>query len=193
MPFNIILTYANTSRVNDIRARPCALWLLHGIVESGSAFIEGNGGELPHALKIYGGNIDVRFVLRSKGTLVCKSSSSVFNRTSPSLLHTFVVDTPLNFPMPFNIILTYANTSRVNDIRRLLVRSSSSLLLVHGKGFILQVFWDNLNYRYFLWYCSFVRMGCSNWRILTSAVCWWQRFWTLSQNPHTCWTSQHQM
>ena len=99
---------------------------------------------------IYGGNIDVGFVLRRKGTLVCKSSSSVFAGTSPSLLHTFVVDTLLNFPMPFNIILTYANTSRVNDIRRLLVRNSSSLLLVDGKGFMLQVFWDNLNYRYFL-------------------------------------------
>ena len=45
---------------------------------------------------IYGGNIDVSFVLSSKGTLVCNSSSSVLfhNRTSPSLLlHTFVVDT----------------------------------------------------------------------------------------------------
>ena len=88
---------------------PCSYWksdTLHAIVESGSAFIEGNGSELPHALKIYGGNIDVRFVLRNKGTLVCNLSSSVFNRTSPSLLHTFVVDTLLNFPMPFNIILT---------------------------------------------------------------------------------------
>ena len=74
-----------------------------------------------HLLREMVGNIDVRFVLRSKGTLVCKSSSSVFNRTSPSLLHTFVVDTLLNFPMPFNIILTYPNTSRVNTIRRLLV------------------------------------------------------------------------
>ena len=81
---------------------------------------------------------------------MCKSSSSVFTATSPSLLQTFVVDTLLNFPMPFNIILTYASTSRVNDIRRLLVRNSSSLLLVDGKGFMLQVFWDNLNYRYFL-------------------------------------------
>ena len=88
---------------------PCSYWksdTLHAIVESGSVFIEGNGSELPHALKIYGGNIDVRFVLRNKGTLVCNLSSSVFNRTSPSLLHTFVVDTLLNFPMPFNIILT---------------------------------------------------------------------------------------
>ena len=30
------------------------------------------------------------------------SSSSLFNRTSPSLLHTFVVDTLLNFLKPFN-------------------------------------------------------------------------------------------
>ena len=71
---------------------------------------------------------------------MCKSSSSVFNRTSPSLLHTFVVDTLLNFPMPFNIIITYANTLRVNDIRRLLVRSSSSLLLVHGKALSCKFF-----------------------------------------------------
>ena len=44
---------------------------------------------------IYGGNIDVSFVLSSKGTIVCNSSSSVLvlNRTSPSLLHTFVADT----------------------------------------------------------------------------------------------------
>ena len=33
---------------------------------------------------------------------------------------TFSVDTLLNFPMPFNIILTYTNTSRVNAFRRLL-------------------------------------------------------------------------
>ena len=52
---------------------------------------------------------------------MCNSSSSVFNRASPSLLHTFVVDTLPNFPMPFNIILTYANTSRVNTIRRLVI------------------------------------------------------------------------
>ena len=52
---------------------------------------------------------------------MCNSSSSVFNRTSPSLLHTFVVDTLLNFSMPFDIILTYTNTTRVNAFRRLLV------------------------------------------------------------------------
>ena len=77
--------------------------------------------ELPHTLNIYGGNIDVSFVLRSKGTFVCNSSSGVFNITSPSLLHTFVVDRLLNFPKPFNIILTYTNTSRVNVFRCILV------------------------------------------------------------------------
>ena len=88
---------------------------------------EGNASlsELSHTLNIYSGNIDVSFVLSSKGTLVCNSSSSVLvlNRTSPSLLHTFVVDTPLNFPLPFNIpvILSYTNTSRVNAFERLLV------------------------------------------------------------------------
>ena len=66
-------------------------------------------------------SIDVSFVLRSKETLVLNSSSSVFNRTSPSLLHSCLVDTLLNFPMPFNIILTYTNTSRVKAFRRLLV------------------------------------------------------------------------
>ena len=52
---------------------------------------------------------------------MCNSSSSVFNRTSPTLLHTFVVDTLLNISMPFDIILTYTNTTRVNAFRRLLV------------------------------------------------------------------------
>ena len=73
-----------------------------------------------HTLNICGCNIDVTFVLRSKGTLVFNSSSSVFNRTSPSLLLTFVVDTLLNFPIPFYVTLTYTNTSRVNAFRRLL-------------------------------------------------------------------------
>ena len=80
-----------------------------------------NVSELPPTVNIYGGNIDVSFVLRSKGTLVCNLSSSVFNRTSPSLLHTFVVDTLLNVAMPFNIILTYTNTSRLNAFRHLFV------------------------------------------------------------------------
>ena len=51
---------------------------------------------------------------------MCNSSSSVFNRTSPSLLRTVVVDALLNFPMPLNIILTYTNTFHVNALRRLL-------------------------------------------------------------------------
>ena len=52
---------------------------------------DANFSELPHTPNIYGGNIDVSFVLSSKGTLVCNSSSTVLvlNRTSPSLLHTF--------------------------------------------------------------------------------------------------------
>ena len=82
-----------------------------------------NSSRTTHTLNIYGGTIDVRFVLSSKGTLACNSSSSVLvlNRTSPSLLHTFVVDTLLNFPLPFNIpvILTYTNTSRVHSFGRL--------------------------------------------------------------------------
>ena len=51
--------------------------------------------ELPHTLNIYGGNIDVSFVLSSKGIPLCNSSSSVLvlNRTSPSLLHTFIAYT----------------------------------------------------------------------------------------------------
>ena len=47
---------------------------------------------------------------------MCNSSSSVLvlNRTSPSLLHTFVVDTLLDFPLPFNmpVILTYTHTRK---------------------------------------------------------------------------------
>ena len=56
-----------------------------------------NVSELPHTLNIYGGNINVSFVLSSKGAPVCNSSSSVLvpNRTSPCLLHTFGVDTLL--------------------------------------------------------------------------------------------------
>ena len=88
-----------------------------------------NLSELPHTLNIYGGNIDVSFVLTDKGTPMCNSSSNVLvdvlvpNRTSPPVLHTFVVDTLLNFPLPFNIpvILTYTNTSRTHAFGRLLV------------------------------------------------------------------------
>ena len=56
----------------------------HAIVECGSAFFEeiskGNAtlSEPLHTLNIYGGNIDVTFVLRSKGTLVCNSFSKVY-------------------------------------------------------------------------------------------------------------------
>ena len=80
--------------------QPCSYWkydTLHAIVKCGSAFFE----DISKGMQIlvnypilltYGGNIDVSFVLSSKGTLVCNSSSSVLvlNRTSPSLLHTFV-------------------------------------------------------------------------------------------------------
>ena len=56
----------------------------HAVVECGSAFFEeiskgnANLSELPHTLNIYGGNINVTFVLRSKGTLVCNPSSIVY-------------------------------------------------------------------------------------------------------------------
>ena len=83
--------------------QPCSYWkydTLHAIVECGSAFFE----DISKGMQIlvnypilltYGGNIDVSFVLSSKGTLVCNSSSSVLvpNRTSPSLLHAFVAYT----------------------------------------------------------------------------------------------------
>ena len=75
--------------------------ILQAIVECGSAFFKdiskgnANFSELPHTLNIYGGINDVSFVLSSKGTLVCNSFSSVLvlNRTSPSLLQTFVAYT----------------------------------------------------------------------------------------------------
>ena len=84
----------------------------------------------PRTLNIYGGNIDVSFVLSGKGTPMCYSSSSVLvdvlvpNRTSLSLLHTFVVDTLLNFPLPFNVpvILSYTH------IPRKLLQASSCFL-----------------------------------------------------------------
>ena len=125
----VTLSYPLLPCVTPLHAS-CSYWsdTLHAIVECGSAFIEDiskarmqNVSELPPTVNIYGANIDVSFVLRSKGTLVCNLSSSVFNRTSPSLLHTFVVDTLLNVAMPFNIILTYTNTSRLNAFRHLFV------------------------------------------------------------------------
>ena len=75
---------------------PCSYWkydTLYAIVECGSAFFEdiskgnANFSELPHTLNT-GGNINISFVLSSKGTLVCHSSSSVLvlNKTFPTLL-----------------------------------------------------------------------------------------------------------
>ena len=89
----------------------------------------------PILLTLHGGNIDVSFCF----CFVCNSSSSVFNRTSLSLLHTFVVDTLLNFPMRFNIILTYTNTSCLKAFRHLLVEyieRQKSLLKKFKKGFV---------------------------------------------------------
>ena len=79
----------------------CRYWkhdTLPAIVICGSAYFEdickgnANFSELPHTPNAYGGNIDVSFVLSSNGTLVCNTASNilVLNRTSPSLLHTFV-------------------------------------------------------------------------------------------------------
>ena len=123
--------------------QPCSYWkydTLHAIVQCGSAFFEdiskGNANftELPYTLNIYGGNINVSFVLSSKGTLVCNSSSGVLvpNRTAPSLLHTFVVDKVLNFPLPFitQVILTYTNKSRVHNVGRILVNEYSMRAVV---------------------------------------------------------------
>ena len=79
----------------------CRYWkhdTLPAIVICGSAYFEdickgnANFSELPHTPNTYSGNIDVSFLLSSKGTLVCNTPSNilVLNRTSPSLLHTFV-------------------------------------------------------------------------------------------------------
>ena len=81
--------------------------------------------ELPHTLNIYSGNIDVSFVLSSKGTLVCNSSSSVLvlNRTSPSLLHTFVAyTTQLSIAIQHN-----GNSFLHQHIQRKRLRASSCL------------------------------------------------------------------
>ena len=114
--------------------QPCSYWkydTLHAIVECGSAFFEDIKKReykfywTTHTFSIHSDNIDVSFVLSSKGTPVCNSSSSVLvpNRTSPSLLHTFVDDTLPNFPLPFNIpvILTYTSTLRIQAFEHLLV------------------------------------------------------------------------
>ena len=70
-------------------------------------------------INIYDGNIDVSFGLRRKRTLVCNSSCSVFN-ISVSLAHICCWYTAQSL-MPFNIILAYTNTFRVNAFRSLLV------------------------------------------------------------------------
>ena len=84
------------------RAQPCSPLVIGSMIHymlllNVEDISEGNASlsELSHTLNIYSGNIDVSFVLSSKGTLVCNSSSSVLvlNRTSPSLLHTFVAYT----------------------------------------------------------------------------------------------------
>ena len=97
--------------------QPCSYWkydTLHAIVKCGSAFFE----DISKGMQIlvnypilltYSGNIDVSFVLSSKGTLVCNSSSSVLvlDRTSPSLLHLFVAyTTQLPFPSNIPVILS---------------------------------------------------------------------------------------
>ena len=72
---------------------------------------------------IYGGNIDVSFVLSSKGTLVCNSSSSVLvlNRTSPSLLYTFVA-----YTTQFSIAIQHNGNSFLHQhIPRERLRASS--------------------------------------------------------------------
>ena len=88
---------------------PCSDWkydTLHAIVKCGSAFFE----DISKGMQILV-NYPILLtymvvMLSSKGTLVCNSSSSVLvlNRTSPSLLHTFVAYTTqlsiaLNIPV----------------------------------------------------------------------------------------------
>ena len=81
-----------------------------------------NFSELAHTLT-HGGNTDVSFDLSSKGAPVCNSCSSVLvpNRTSPSLLHTFVVDILLNFHCHSIYLHQHIPRSRL--------RASSCLLL----------------------------------------------------------------
>ena len=75
---------------------------------------------------MYGGNIDESFVLSSKETLVCNSSSSVLflNRTSPSLLHTSVAYT--THP---SIAIEHAGNSFLHEhIPRKRLRASSCFI-----------------------------------------------------------------
>ena len=77
-------------------------------------------------LLIHGGNIDVSFVLSSKRTPVCNSSSSVsvLNRTSPSLLHTFVA-----YTTQLSITIQHTGNSYLHQhIPRTPLRASSCLL-----------------------------------------------------------------
>ena len=118
----------------------CSYWkydTLRAIVECGSAFFEdiSKGMQIlvnyPILLPFYGGNIDVSFVLSSKGTLVCNSSSSVLvlNRTSPSLLHTFVA-----YTTQLSIAIQHTRNSFLNPhIPRKRFRASSCSLQI-GSG-----------------------------------------------------------
>ena len=121
--------------------QPCTYWkydTLHAIVKCGSAFFE----DISKGMQIlvnypilltYGGNIDVSFVLSSKGTLVCNSSSSVLvlNRTSPSLLHTFVA-----YTTQLSIAIQHTGNSFLHQhipCKRLLVLKSCRFL--HGSEY----------------------------------------------------------
>ena len=85
------------------RAQPCrpvdignmihCLLLLYVEVHILRTFVKGMQISVNYRiLPTHCGNIDESFVLSSKGTLVCNTLSNilVLNRTSPSLLHTFV-------------------------------------------------------------------------------------------------------
>ena len=72
---------------------------------------------------MHGGNIDVSYVLSSKGTLVCNSSSSVLflNRTFPSLLNTFVA-----YTTQFSIAIEHTGNSLLHQhIPRKRLKASS--------------------------------------------------------------------
>ena len=77
-------------------------------------------------LLTHGGNIDVSFVLSSKRSPVCNSSSSVsvLNRKSPSLLHTFV-----EYTTQLSITIQHTGNSYLHQhIPRTRLRASSCLL-----------------------------------------------------------------
>ena len=134
--------------------------------------------ELPHTLNINGGNIDVSFVLRSKGTLVCISTSGVFNRTSPSLLHTFVVDT---VDTQLSDAIQHNSYLHQHMLRKRLQASSCLLFILDARNAVATL---RICLKTVIWYKkrkNALWIICRLFGFYLQARCSWMKFVFLSQ------------